>query len=227
MRGARSALAEQPSLAAVLVETERLALSVRTSALAIWMFLVVAYATAELTLVWEVLGFAFLVLGLISLYLQLFLTAAALSGALPDFHFDRSNPTKGRLPSMVLLWILWLFGVTGGLLLLIIPGLILLVRWNLSAPVLLAEDSTATQSLRRSWELTRRHWKVTTATLVIGLAPLVPAFAISFQYPDDGPPTIAMALASNMLFATASVLSWLLICALYALITSPKPRLTA
>ena len=227
MRVARSALAEQPSLAAVLAETERLALSVWTSATVIWVFLVFAYAAAELTLVWEVLGLAYFVLGLISLYLQLFLTAAALSFALPGYRFDRSNPTKGRLPSMFLLSVLWLFGVTGGLLLLIIPGLILLARWNLSAPVLLAEDSTAARSLGRSWELTRRHWKVTTATLVIGLAPLVPAFAIDLQYPDDGPPTIAMALASNMLFATASVLSWLLMCALYALITSPERKLTA
>ena len=215
-------MAESPTLGAVLAETGRLALNVRTSAIAIWTFLVVAYAAIELLLDWEALGFAYFVLALFSLYLQLFLTAAALSFALPDFQFNRSNPTRGRFPSMSLLSILWLLGVTVGVFLLVIPGLILMVRWNLSTPVLLAEDSTASQSLGRSWELTRRHWRVATAILVIGLAPLAPGSAISFYYPDDGPPTIAMALASNALFATASVLSWLLMCALYALITSSK-----
>ena len=215
-------MAEKPSLAAVGAETGRLALRVWTSAIAIWTFLVVAYATVELTLAWEMLGLVHFIFALISLYLQLFLTAAALSCALPNFQINPANPTRGRFPSMFLLSILWLLGVTGGLLLLIIPGLVLMTRWTLSAPVLLAENATASQSLGRSWELTRRHWKVTTATLVIGMTPLIPAFVITLRYPDDGPPTIAMALASNMLFATASVLSWLLMCGLYALITPTK-----
>lgn len=218
---------ETPSIAAVLQETQRLSLGAWKSAAAIWLILVGTYALAELTLGPDVIGFAYGALGLLSLYLQLFLTSAALSCALPDFKFEWQSPTNGRFPAIFLLSLLWLFGVVAGLALLIVPGLVLLVRWTLSVPILLAEDTTAAESLRRSWHLTQRHWKVATLVFVLGFAPLVPAVAIDLQYPADGPPPISMALVTNILFATASVLSWLMFCALYALITSQGRNLSA
>lgn len=51
--------------------------------------------------------------------------------------------------------ILFLLGVIGGMILLIVPGVILAIRWCVSGPVLMDERIGITESLRRSAELTR------------------------------------------------------------------------
>lgn len=48
-----------------------------------------------------------------------------------------------------------------GLVFLILPGLILLSRWSIAAPIVIAEDRSATQAMRDSWEATRAsQWAI-------------------------------------------------------------------
>ena len=220
-------MSESVSVASVIVQVIRLAAGARATTVIVWLTLTIPYLLADLMFEPELIMLAYLVLGLISLYLQLLLTSAALSCALPDYKFDPQKPTRGRFPSIFLLSLISLLAVAAGLLLLVVPGLILLARWSVSAPILLAEDLSVMDSLRRSWELTRPHWKQALIIALLCLALFVPAIFASLQYPDFGSPSLGLALATNGLFATASVLGWLLVTALYVLIipaASPEGR---
>lgn len=59
-------------------------------------------------------------------------------------------------------------GILLGMVLLVIPGLILLVRWSISVPCLLASDEGVFDNLRRSWDQTAGHfWPILISFLVI------------------------------------------------------------
>jgi len=87
-------------------------------------------------------------------------------------------PRRGRtggaevartLPWGRLVWlsVLWFLAVAGGLLLAIVPGLIALTLFSLSGPVLVREDLTAVQALRRSARLVRRRPLLVVLTAVL------------------------------------------------------------
>jgi hypothetical protein len=61
------------------------------------------------------------------------------------------------LPALIASGVLAGLGIALGLLLLIIPGLFLLTRWFLIAPVIVLEGRSAGESFGRSWELVRGH----------------------------------------------------------------------
>ena len=73
------------------------------------------------------------------------------------------------LPWGRLVWlsVLWFLAVAGGLLLAIVPGLIALTLFSLSGPVLVREDLTAVQALRRSARLVRRRPLLVVLTAVL------------------------------------------------------------
>ena len=60
-----------------------------------------------------------------------------------------------RLGSILLVGVLISLAVMGGLLLLVIPGFIFLVRFSLSVPALVIEGTRGRAALSRSWRLTR------------------------------------------------------------------------
>jgi Membrane domain of glycerophosphoryl diester phosphodiesterase len=72
--------------------------------------------------------------------------------------FDRARP---RLPALISAGILAGVAIFFGLLLLIVPGLYLLTRWSLIAPVIVLEGKSAGESFGRSSELVRGDgWNV-------------------------------------------------------------------
>jgi hypothetical protein len=74
-----------------------------------------------------------------------------------------------HLPWRRLVWasVLWFVAVAGGLLLAIVPGLIALTLFSLTGPVLVREDLTAWQALRRSAHLVRRRPVLVLLTAVL------------------------------------------------------------
>lgn len=68
--------------------------------------------------------------------------------------FARARP---RLPALIAAGVLAGLGIALGLLVFIIPGLYLLTRWFLIAPVIVLEGRSAGESFGRSWELVRGH----------------------------------------------------------------------
>jgi membrane-anchored glycerophosphoryl diester phosphodiesterase (GDPDase) len=65
------------------------------------------------------------------------------------------------------LTILYMLGVGFGFILLVIPGISLLLGWYLAVPVMLFEQTSVTDSLSRSWELTKGYKRWILLILVI------------------------------------------------------------
>ena len=88
---------------------------------------------------------------LVSIYFQYELTRAALErqGMLPDGYRTR------RLGALLGLCLLTQAAILLGFLLLIVPGLLLLVRWYLCVPILIREEAGIFESLQLSWDETK------------------------------------------------------------------------
>jgi hypothetical protein len=77
------------------------------------------------------------------------------------------------------LFILIVLGVSGGLILLVVPGVLLALRWSLSAPVLITERQGVLKSMKRSAELTQGHrWSIFLLFLMVFLVMIVLEFAL-------------------------------------------------
>jgi hypothetical protein len=69
--------------------------------------------------------------------------------------------TQPRLPALIAAGVLAAIGILIGFVLLIVPGLFLLTRWSLIAPVVVLEKRSAGEAFSRSWELVKGHsWTV-------------------------------------------------------------------
>lgn len=89
-----------------------------------------------------------------------------------------SGGFKFLLP-MLALTIVWTFGSMVGLMLLVIPGVILVTVWSVSAPALVAEHLGVFDAFARSRALTRGiRWKVFGALVVFAIVFWIIIFAI-------------------------------------------------
>lgn len=71
---------------------------------------------------------------------------------------------------VIAITILVTLGVAAGMILLIIPGLILLVRWFVAVPVRIAEPVSVTGAIGRSAELTRGHrWELFGGFIILSI----------------------------------------------------------
>jgi hypothetical protein len=107
-----------------------------------------------------------------------FWLAGALVEAVHDVRDGRIDTTIGelfervrpRLPALIAAGVLAGLGILVGLILFIIPGLYLLTRWALIAPVVVLEKRSAGEAFTRSWELVKGHaWTVFGVIIVTGL----------------------------------------------------------
>lgn len=76
--------------------------------------------------------------------------------------------------------ILEAIGISFAMILLIIPGLILAIGWSISTHVLVIEKTGITESLERSWNLTKGHkWGLLGLMIVVGLIVVVVQQAVT------------------------------------------------
>lgn len=154
--------------------------------------------------------------GLGSLYVQLLVTATMLGRAGVDgFRFDPSAPTRGRFPAAFGLSILWYLGVGAGVVLLVVPGVVLMVRWALVYPILLVENAGIIESFRRSWTLTRTSWKQCVLAYLLPLPLFLTGSVATIFYPEFEQPTLPLVLVANLFLTAALFLTWALIAAVY------------
>jgi hypothetical protein len=114
----------------------------------------------------------------------LFWLQASLVKAVDDVRDGRADLSLGEtfsaaqkhLGAVVVAGILAAIGITIGLILLIVPGLILLTWWCLIVPTIVLESRSAGESFSRSRELVRGH-----AWSVFGVIVLVVLLLIGFQ----------------------------------------------
>jgi hypothetical protein len=84
-----------------------------------------------------------------------------------------------RLFPLIVAYIVMSIGIGLGLVLLVIPGIFLAVKWSMTFPALVAERAGAFAAMGRSWDLTRGHWwRTFGALIVVVLISFVLAFAI-------------------------------------------------
>lgn len=101
-------------------------------------------------------------------------------------------------PALLLAIVLVGLGVMGGLLLLIVPGIILAVRWVVVAQAVVVEGRTGTDALNRSFELTRGHgWFAFLVLFVLNL--LVGVLSAVVLLPLDAAAESADSMAFTML----------------------------
>jgi hypothetical protein len=125
--------------------------------------------------------------GLISFVLALLLQSALIRGTIEDLSGKR--PVMGDCISTaisVLLPVLGLailvgLGVGIGLMLLIVPGIILLLRWAVSVPVLVQERQGVLASMKRSAELTAgSRWALLGLFVIIAIIIIVVQLVVGF-----------------------------------------------
>lgn len=111
-------------------------------------------------------------------------------------------------------------GIIFGILLLVVPGVILAIRWSIAVPILLAEEQGVSESLSESWARTKGH---ALAILVAYLVPLALLIVSLAAYVTGDPESAEIPLSASILGNLGGnifmVMSWLLSVAIYAALT--------
>jgi len=120
---------------------------------------------------------------------------------------------RARFWALLGLSILSGLGVLLGLVLLVLPGLYLLVRWTVAVPVLVAERTGVTEALTRSGEeIEGRFWPVLAVCLVFWATFLL-ATALIVALGKQG--SLGLSLASNLVLDAGLVGYWYAAVAVY------------
>lgn len=159
--------------------------------------------------------------GFLELAIQLYVMRAALqkAGLLP-------NSSKPRLWSFWWMSLISTLAIMGACVLLIIPGLYLAARWFLSGPILIAEDKSAVEALRESWQITRGSaWHLVGATLVVfgsGLAVAILPTVILPESMRGGP----LDATTYVVMFSAYICGWLMEVGAYGIVANKHRALT-
>jgi uncharacterized membrane protein len=101
---------------------------------------------------------------------QMYVAVSDLEGRRPDLGEIIGVSLRKMLPTIGLM-ILWALGVTFGLILLIVPGIILAMVWSASLPAVVAEQPGVFGAFSRSRDLTRgNRWRIFGFLILVWLA---------------------------------------------------------
>ena len=117
-------------------------------------------------------------------------------------------------------------GILLGFVLLIVPGVILTLRWIPAIPLVLGvERLHANDALGEAWRRTEGHWKAIGAVYLLTLVPLAGTiFAYAWEASDTAEQLAALGTA-NILANLSMVLLWTLSLAVYQGFASRTPEL--
>lgn len=152
--------------------------------------------------------------GLGSIIATLVLQYEISSAMLIHYGLLDARPARRRLLALLGLNFLSGIGVLLGLILLIVPGIYLLVRWSAAVPALIAEDADISESLSRSAEAVEgRFWHVFGAILVVW-TPLVAGVLAAGLAPENQ--RLIASLVLNLPINLSLIAGWHLAVAIYA-----------
>lgn len=127
-------------------------------------------------------------------------------------------PRAGRVGAAVGLCLLTNIGTLAGFVFLIVPGIILLVRWSISLVWLLGEDSDVSGAISGSWEATRdSFWPIFLTQLLLfvpGLASALIVAILDFRGIGGVPGFIV----TDGLMAASQIAQWHAAVAIYLLL---------
>jgi hypothetical protein len=146
--------------------------------------------------------------GIVSLVAQYALVVAALR----KLGLVGEGERGARLPAMFGLLFITGAAMLLGMVLLIVPGVILAVRWSIVVPILLAEHATIGDSIRQSWRRTAgRFWPIF-GVMMIYLVVVIAASAVATLMFAGNP---AGTFVTNLLVNGAVVAMWYAAIAIY------------
>ena len=148
-----------------------------------------------------------LIISVLSLGLQTWLTVVLLKA-----HGQR-NGSRG-VGTVFFISLLSGLGILIGLALLIVPGIILLVRWSMSVPYALAEDVSATDAMSASFEETRGAFWPLLGILLVCYAPLALAIGSSLLLEPERV-TVFSSILVNLLVQLGLLAGWHAAVAIY------------
>jgi hypothetical protein len=107
-------------------------------------------------------------------------------------------------------------GILLGLLLLIVPGIFLLLRWAPAVPLVLGiERLRATDALGESWRRTQGHWPAIGAAYALTLIPFAGALLAYAWEVYELPEQLAALAVANIMLNLWGISTWLLGVAVY------------
>lgn len=128
------------------------------------------------------------------------------------FRFGPDEPLSPNIGMAFGVSILANLGVLLGFMLLIVPGLLLMVRWALATPVVIRENLGTTAALRRSAELTKgNRWRILGLALLIwvpGMLVIIAASALLGVFAGEAAEnSLGFNLALNAMVAGLTIVS--------------------
>lgn len=149
-----------------------------------------------------------LLASVLTVFIQYRLTVALLDRA------GLRNHADPRFAAFFGLGLLTGIAILAGLVLLVVPGLILMVRWWASGPALIAANQSITEAMTDSWQRTADHfWPILAAVLIV----YVPALAAALLLWGALPESLAAIVGANISLYVGLVAGWHLAVAVYRL----------
>jgi len=148
-----------------------------------------------------------LIISVLSLGLQTWLTIVLLKAN------GQRNSSRG-VGTVFFISLLTGLGILIGLVLLVVPGVILLVRWSMSVPYALAEDVSATDAMQASFEETRGAFWPLLGILLVCYAPFGLAIGSSLLLEPERV-TVFSSILVNLLVQLGLLAGWHAAVAIY------------
>ena len=127
----------------------------------------------------------------------------------------RSRTTEDVFLAYIGLSILYTLGVVAGFIAIILPGLVIMARWSLAQPMMLARGDGVTQALGASWERTKgNEFQIIVAVLALFVVPVAITITSTVMFGQDSPVGIVL---SQFLSSVMSALGLAMGVALYGL----------
>lgn len=105
--------------------------------------------------------------------------------------------------------ILVTLGIMAGLILLIVPGILIALGWSIAAPIMIVEGKSITDSIGRSWDLTRgyKRWILLLWIILMVISAIITAVLSIFTLVAGDPTTVMLEGGSTTFYLLNSFFS--------------------
>jgi hypothetical protein len=143
--------------------------------------------------------------------LSVYLSTVIACAALKDVRLLPGSTRKWKLaalvfPAVFLQSAIMAVGVIAGLMLLIVPGLVLIVRWSPALPILIVEKKGVWPALEKSWQMTAGCGVLIAELVCISIVLFLPTIVATIWYPVESGRSLPLILGDYIFFHSASVL---------------------
>jgi len=139
---------------------------------------------------------------MVYLLFQIWLTGAILKEAVGMESVARG--AGSAIGASMLSW----FAIFFGLVLVIVPGLVALVRWSMVVPVALADRVGAIEAMRRSWHRSAGHFWQILGLLMLVYVPVFGASSFLANIVVGGTLPVLLDIAGNAVLVSGFILGW-------------------